>query len=284
VSFLRQSSRFGGVALALCTLTLGAVGCQKQEDHPPFAEGCNTCGPLPGIIVGSGSAGSGATPEDSDAGTGMLTGQVLQLNDATFVHSALYPNGAVVTADGAKGTPVSHDWDGADPYLLSGVARVSTNWVNVKPNLVGGDLLQTYQAVRTNAVSSVDLALISGATLDGVFNAVSSIRSPTFGQVVLFFRSAGTGAPLAGLHVAMPSADLAAYANGTSWTLDDGTATTSTSGLIVFGNVDGANSTGTQTVTITRAATATSAALSAGQFAVKVVAGAATIATVNVQL
>ena len=244
----------GGLVLALGSLAL-TTSCQKQDEHPPFAEGCSTCGPLPGIIVGSGTAGSSATP-DSDAGPGTLTGEVLQTTDDTFVHAALYPNGAVVTADGASGSPVTAAWDGADAYQLGGVKRAETNWVNVKPNLVGGDLLQTYQAVRTTTVSTVDLAMVSGATLDGVFNAVSSIRSPNFGQVVLFFHSAGTGAPLAGLHVSMPSADVAAYATGTGWTLDDGTAVTSAAGLIVFGNVDGANSAGTQTVSITRAATA----------------------------
>ena len=280
--FLRQSSWLGGFTVALSVLAL-CTGCQKQDEHPPFAEGCNTCGPPPGIIVGSGAAGS-TSAADADAGTGTLTGQVLQLSDATFVHAALYPDGAVVTADGATGSPVTSAWDGADPYHLSGVARVETNWVHVKPNLVGGDLLQTYQAVRTTSVSSVDLAMISGATLDSVFNAVSLVRSSDFGQIVLFFRSAGTGAPLAGLHVTMLSAALVAYASGSGWTLDDGTATTGTAGLIVFGNVNVPNAGGTQTVSITRAATATTKAVSAGQFSVKVVAGAATFATVNVQL
>ena len=271
--------------LAACVLGLAALstGCQKQEEHPPFAAGCNNCAPLPGITLGGSSAGAGATPE-TDAGTGTLTGQVLQLNDDTFVHAALYANGATVSADGASGSPVTNDWDGADPYLLNAVARVATNWVNVKPTLVGGDLLQTYQAVNTKAVSSVDLALVSATTLDGIFNTVSSIRSPNFGQVVLFFHSGGTGAPLAGLHAAMSSADIAAYSTANGWTLDDGTATTSTTGLILFGNVDPANSGGTQTVLVTKAATATAPAMAAGQFAVKVVAGAVTLATVNVQL
>jgi len=63
--------------------------------------------------------------------------------------------------------------------------------------------------------------------------------------------------------------------------LDDGTAVTGASGLVVFGNVE---TTGTQTVTVSRAATATAAAIPGGTFPVKVVEGAATIANVNVQL
>ena len=279
---LTSSSRIVS-ALALVGLL---IGCQKSDEHPPFAAGCESkCSPLPGISVGTSSGGgSGSMNPDSDAGPGTLQGNVVLLSDDSFVHAALYGNGATVTADGANGSPVTAKWDGADQYLLSGVARLATNWVSVKPDLVGGDLLLTYQAVQTNGVSSVDLALISGATLDGIFNAVATLRSPDSGQVILFFRSAGTGAALSGLHVAMAKAQAAVYAAASGWTLDDGTAITNQSGLVMFGNVEPANSAGTQTVTVTRAATATMGAAAAGQFAVKVVQAAVTIATVNVQL
>ena len=268
-------------------LALGSLlGCQKQEDHPPFFADCEDfCSPKPGISIGTGSPSGGSTSmPDTDGGTGTLTGQVLLLNDQSFVHTSLYADGATVSADGASGSPVTGNWDGADSYTLDGVARVATNWVNVKPNLVGGDPLVTYQAVQTSAVSTVNLGLVSGSTLDAIFTSLSTLRSPSFGQVVLFFRSSGTGTPLAGLHVAMATSDFAAYRSGTTWTLDDGTAVTDANGLVVFGNVDPANSTGTQAVTVTRAAMGSTPATDEGTFAVKVVEGAATIATVNVQL
>ncbi len=231
--------------------------------------------------MSGGTAGSPST--NPDGGTGTPEGQVLLLTDDTFVHAALYADGATVTADGASGSPVTGTWDGADPYSLDGVAAVPTNWVSVKPALVGGDPLLTYQAVQTNQVSNVDLALVSGDVLDGIFTAASTVRSPDSGQVVLFFRSAGTGAALSGLHVTMASAQVALYQAASGWVLDDGTAVTNASGLVVFGNVEPANSTGTQTVVVTRAATTTTAAADGGQFAVKVVQAAVTIATVAVQ-
>ena len=222
---------------------------------------------------------------DSDAGTGTLQGNVLLLTDDSLVHATLYEDGATVTADGASGSPVKATWSAPDPFVLDGVARVATNWVSVKPDLVGGNALLTYQAVQTTQVTNVDLALISAATLDGIFTAVSTApRSPSFGQVVLFFRSAGTGAALSGLHVEMASATGSVYASASGWVLDDGTASTNQSGLVVFGNVDPANSSGTQQVVVTRVATTTTAAAPAGQFAVKVVQGAVTIASVAVQL
>lgn len=224
---------------------------------------------------------------DEDGGVGTLQGNVLLLTDDSFVRATPYTNAATVTADGASGSPVNADWDGrppADPFMLDGVARVATNWVRVVPSLVGGDALPTYQAVQTNRVTNVDLALASSTVLDNIFNAISTLRSPDSGQVVLFFHSGGTGAPLAGLHVTMAKAQAAAYATTNGWVLDDGTALTGDDGLVLFGNVEPANSSGTQTVTVTRAATASTPATAAGQFAVKVVQGAVTLATVGVQL
>ncbi len=265
-------------------------GCQKSEEHPPYAEACQkNCTLLPGISLGpgKGSAGGAAGTPDSDAGTGTLQGHVLLLSDDSFVRGMPYAAQATVTADGASGSPVSDTWDGSDPtalYSLEGVASVATNWVSIKPAIVGGDVLPTYQAVKTNWGSNVDLDLVSATTLDGIFNSVPTLRSPDSGQVVLFFQSAGTGSALSGLHVSMPTSQAALYAGDKGWVLDDGTAITNESGLIVFGNVEPANSNGTQTITVTRAATATTPAAAAGQFTVKVVQGAVTIATVDVQL
>jgi hypothetical protein len=271
----------------LVVLALGLLnGCQKQDDHPPYVGNCDSrCVPPPGITIGSPSSSGGSSSIPiSDAGPGTLTGQVFQLNDESFVRTALYTSAATVTADGANGSPVTGQWDGADNYAIDDVARVATNWVSVKPNAAAGDAQTTYQAVQTNLVDTVNLSLVSGSTLDAVFNAVSLPRSDNFGQVVLFFRSAGTGTALAGLHVAMITAELAAYRTGTTWVADDGTATTDQSGLVVFGNVDPANSAGTQSVSVVRAASGSSGAVNAGTFAVRVVEGAVTIATVNVQL
>jgi hypothetical protein len=269
---------------------LGALvaGCQKQDDHPPYAAGCQkNCQPISGISIGT-STGTPTTtpPTDLDGGSGSLTGEVLLLTDESFLNTALYAKSATVSADGASVATVTAAWDGADPYMLADVATdEAINWVSVKPDEVQGDALLTYRAVATSSVSTADLTLVSSVTLDAVFTAVASLRSPSFGQVALFFRSMGTGAPLAGLRVTMTTAQVAAYASTTGWTLDDGTAVTDASGLVVFGNVEttAANG-GTQTVTISRAATATAAAVLGGTFPVKVVEGAATIANVNVQL
>lgn len=273
-------------ALPLSVLSLAlASGCQKKDDHPPFEQGCESnCPQLPGISVGNGSSGSGSGgASTSDAGPTSLTGQVLLLNDDTFVKTALFNRAATVSADGFSGSPVTADWNGADDYVLQGVSRLPTNWVSVKPEQLGVDALETYQAVSTASVTQVNLATVSSTVLDGIFNSLASLRSPSFGQVILFFRSQGTGTALSGLHVAMPASALAAYHTATGWIVDDGTAVTDQTGLVLFGNVDAANASGTQTVTVERAATATTPAVSGGQFAVRSVVGAVTIATVNVQ-
>jgi len=161
---------------------------------------------------------------------------------------------------------------------------VTTNWVSVQPDDVGGDALPTYQALQTYQITSADLALVSATTLDTVFNAVSTLRSANAGQVVVFFRSAATGTPLSGLHVTMTSAQAGIYASSTGWTLDDGETVTDQSGLVLFGNVDPAPAGATRLVTVTRAATSSQPAAAAGQFAVKVVSGAVSIASLGIQL
>ncbi|HEY0469869.1 MAG TPA: hypothetical protein VGC79_37040 [Polyangiaceae bacterium] len=265
------------------------LGCQTTDEHPPFAAACQkNCPLLPGVIGGGSSAagGSGSNP-DSDAGTGTLQGQVFQLTDATFIPGSLYKQPATVTADGANGSPVTATWTGVDPFdpfVLDGVARVAINWLGVEPEQIGGDALPTYQALQTYQIATANLALVSATVLDGVFNAVSTLRSPDSGQVVVFFRSAGTNTPLSGLHVTMARAQEGIYRSATGWLLDDGTAVTDASGLVVFGNVDPAAAGSAQLITVTRAATTTMGAVAAGQFPVKVVQGAVSIASVGVQL
>jgi hypothetical protein len=246
------------------------------------------CPLLPGVGVGVGTAGSTSMTPDSDAGTGTLEGKVMLFTDAAFVTGSLYMDGATVTADGASGSPVTGTWKGVDPFdpfVLQGVARVSTNWISVEPDRVGGDALPTYQALQTYQVTSANLALVSATTLDSIFTAVSTLRSPSSGQVIVFFRSSGSGTPLSGLHVTMANAQEGGiYATAAGWVVDDGTAVTGPSGLVVFGNVGPAAAGDTQLITVTRAATATTGATPAGQFPVKVVQGAVSIASLGVQL
>jgi hypothetical protein len=209
----------------------------------------------------------------------------MALGDDTFSRSAPFTQGATVSADGSSGTVVSANWDGANPYVLGGVAVAATNWIGVAPANVQGDALPTYQAVQTNATDMADLVVVDAAVINSVLNAVSSTPAPALGQVVLFFRNAGTGAALSGIRATMTASEVPAYAAASGWVIPDDTTTTTTSGLVVFGNVEipTAGST-TQIVTVSRPATATTAAISGGQFAVRVVEGAVTLASVDVRL
>ncbi len=271
--------------LGLALTGVSVAGCSK-EDHPAYAAGCETdCAPLPGVALGGGSIGMPTTPVEAGAGSGTLTGQVVQLTDDSFTRAALFGKSATVSAVGSAAATVSGVWDGADPYVLANVALLQPNWVSVQPDDVQGDALLTYQAVATASLSTADLAVVSAAVLDDVITAGQTLRSPDAGQVVLFFKSSTTGAALSGLHVAMASAQAALYASSKGWLLDDGTGTTDTSGLVLFVNVDAVkSSSGSQKVTVSRGATATSPALAGGTFAIKIVSGAVTMATVRVPL
>lgn len=278
--------------VAAANLTVLA-GCQKQDEHAPFVAGCESdCKPTPGITIGnSGTAGAsagGAAASDAGFTAGALTGQVLALTDDTFSQGALFAQSATISADGASGTPVSGTWNGVDPFALSGLAVSATNWVRVVPSNVQGDALLTIQAVQTNATDSADLFVVDSAAIDTVLTAVSAVPAAGLGQVVLFFRNAGTGAPLSGVQAAMKPpivAQVGAYATTRGWVLQDDTTTTSAKGLVVFGNVSlPTGGSTTQTVTVSRPATATTAAVSGGEFSVQVAEGAVTLATVGLKL
>ncbi len=276
------------LALASCAV---ASGCQKQDDHAPFAPGCQTdCKPSPGISIGSGSAAGGSSamnPTDAGFDAGTLTGNVLALADDSFSRATPFTQPASVSADGSSGVAVSGTWNGTAPYQLSGVAVADTNWVLVNPTNAQGDALPTLQAVQTNATDTADLFVVDSAVIDSVLTAVSASRAPALGQVVLFFRNAGTGAALSGVRadMDMAAAEVPAYAATSGWVFADDTTTTSASGLVVFGNVAlPTGSSTTQKVTVSRPATATTTAISGGQFSVKVVEGAVTVATIGVKL
>jgi hypothetical protein len=283
----REPPSFLLYSVALTSLAL-VLGCQKQDDHAPFAADCTIdCKPTPGIAIGSGSSsgGTSSTPTDAGFNAGTLTGNILALTDDSFSRASAFTQAATVSADGASGTAVTGAWNGVDPYALVGVAVAPTNWVSVAPGNVQGDALQTFQAVQTDATDTADLVVIDSAVIDGVLTAVSATRAPALGQVVLFFRNAGTGAALAGIKADMNAAEAPAYAAPSGWVLQDDTTLTTSSGLVVFGNVTvPVGESTTQTVTVSRPATATTVAVSGGQFSVRVVEGAVTLASIAVQL
>jgi len=267
------------------------AGCQKSDDHPPYAAGCvSDCRPSSGISIGSGNngaAGSATMQPDAGFNAGTLSGKVVVLNDESFTRAAAFNQAASISGEAAGGGVVSGAWDGTNPYSVSGLAVAATNWVTVTPGNAQGDALPTIQAVQTDATDTADLAVVDAPTLDAVLTAVSSTRAASLGQVILFFRNAGTGAPLSGIQATMlnHAAQAPAYAESNGWALQDDTTVTSASGLVVFGNVTlpAAGST-TQTVSVVRPATATTAAVDGGTFSVKVVEGAVTIASVGVKL
>jgi hypothetical protein len=280
--------RFESRLLPLCVFAALLAGCQK-DDHPPFAAGCTSssdCKPTVGISIGSGGTTTPITnPPDGGFSAGNLTGNVLELNDATFNRAVPFMQSATVSADGVNGIAVTASWDGTNPFMLSGVAIEPSNFVAVSPLAAQGDAMQTIQAVQTNVTDTADLFVIDSTVIDGILTAVAMTRGPAFGQVVLFLQNAGTGQPLSGMRATMTLSEAPAFASASGWVTPDDTTVTDASGLVMFGNVEPPTGGGTtQTVTVSRVATATVSAIGPISFPVKVVEGAATLATVGVRL
>jgi hypothetical protein len=157
------------------------LGCHESESHPPLAdpcepgEGCSLgVGQVggPSSSTGGSSAGGNAAGGNAGANTGVVSGTVVDLFDDTFVSSLPFGDPAVVEAQSVTGALISADWNGRDPFQLSGVEPSVSAWISVRPR-TGTAHLRTLHPVATNIGRSVDLGLVRADTIDEIFSILS---------------------------------------------------------------------------------------------------------------
>ena len=239
--------------LAVVALVLGSA-CSDPPTHAPLVEPCrgNQCPVLGGLGSGSpgtGNGGAGGGGNGSSGGiggnTGKLTGTVVDLVDDTFRTSVNNTQSAIVEAQGSSVSVVSAEWNGVDPFVLTGVqTALDVAWLSVRPK-TGNASLRTLTPVNLNLTANVTLPLIQTDVIDAIFQSltVPTTRTTGAGHLVVSFvgRSAGTGA--AGVRVASSSTGVVAYRSGGFWSTD--ATQTDGSGLVLVGNISAAAYPGT---------------------------------------
>jgi hypothetical protein len=273
----------GAASIGALIGLLWVLGCSDDRGMPDPAVCQGECGSGAEGVVGAstGSGGTGGSSGSSGASGSSNTpvelgGTVLRLNDLDFgsAPADAYRDVARVTAEGAAAVSVSVDYNGFDPFVLTGVRRAEQVWTLVEPGDTSADAMPTLQPLFTlDAASSgaleLDVALLRESVLDAAYSVVPNpvVVEPSRAQVVLLFLDGDD--PIPGVSVSAPTAARVIYAAGGTYS-DDATETDDT-GLVLLANLPAGDWPGS-------AAQVTVSGAAVGSFATRIVADAVTIA------
>lgn len=271
-----------GAALAL----VWVFGCGDDRGMPDPAVCRGDCGSgAEGTVgAGSGKGGSGGSSGASGSSGAQntpveLTGTVLRLNDLVFNGSgfgqaAPYRDLATVTAEGASTNAVTIEYNGFDPFVLSGVRRGDEVWTLVEPGDDGADAMPTLQPLYTADAGStgalaLDVALLRRSEIEAAYSVLANpaVVEPSRAHVLLLFLDGDE--PIAGVSVNAPTAARVIYAAG--GTYSDDTSETDETGVVLLANLPAGEWPGS-------AAQITISGAAVGSFATRLISNAVTIA------
>lgn len=192
--------------------------------------------------------GGGANGGSVNNGT--LRGSVVDLVDDTFRTTIARTDGAIIEAQGSSQPIVSAEWNGIDPFMLSGLqTALSITWISVRPKN-GNASIRTITPISTGLAAELSLPLVQTDVIDAMFQSLSTptTRTSGAGHLVVSFVSSRTGGGIAGVRVTAGSAAVVAYRLGGAWSTD--ATQTDSSGLVLVGNLSASAFPGTS-VTLT---------------------------------
>lgn len=216
--------------------------CSGGSDHPPLVSPCDdpSClGPGPGVGLGSAGeddGGASSIPQGGASGD-RIEGNVREVIDLGFTDTRPFPDYAIVEAQGPGGSLVSAEWNGADPYELTGYLADDPTWVSVRPALGGTGLLRTLHPVRTGGTVVENLELVPAGVMDAILEllVVPVERTPGTGHVVLTILDATLDKGIPDVTVTIAEPGYVVYAlNGVFSDVEEGTDPT---GMVAVGNI-----------------------------------------------
>lgn len=204
------------LASAACTRSPARPG--YLGDCPDAAKSCTSPPPVgqtPQPEAGPDGSASDAAGDASIA----LSGSVLVFQDASFALSVPFAAPAQVVAQGANGASVSGDYDGSDPFQISGVLKAASVWMTVTPTTSASDALPTLQPVDTAGSSVIQLYLVRSSALDSIYSVLTQpvTRQAGASQFVLRFEDASAQTPVANVAVTQQPGGTVLYDSGGTW-------------------------------------------------------------------
>lgn len=229
-----------GLAAAFTSAWLASGACAKSPARPGYlgncpdaAKSCTSIGPhgqTPHPEGGT-EAGDAAT----DAATS-LSGTVVVLQDQTFSVALPFQEPAQIVAEGLNGTHVTANYDGNNPFQVSGVRPASSVWMTVTPTSSVSDALPTLQPVDTTRSSTLQLDLVRSSVLDAIYQVLTQPvqRQAGAAQIVLRFEDSGSLAPVANVEVTQHPGGTLIYDSGATWS--DAATGTGQLGMAIVAN------------------------------------------------
>lgn len=228
----------GSIAAALLFAGVGMVGCSAESDRPPSRPSCTAdeCGVPPGSGISASGGGTGSGGQGGSSGDELvtLTGSILQHTEDQFLQPSSFTGPGLLEAFGPNGSLREGTFvDGT--FTLPDVRASQSLWVLARP---ASEALHfpTWTFVNASSDVQVSVPVVLRSVIEEIMNAITVPAVPLQGtaQVVLRVLDANR-APLEGVTVAAPAAQLVIYGALGTWSETE--VGTDPTGLVVLGNV-----------------------------------------------
>lgn len=226
-----------GALLAVGALT-GA--CSDDDDRPPVRPACtgDDCGgpAAPGTPGSGGTTGAGGTDSGGAGGEDRVTlaGSIVQYTETQFVQVTGFAGPGTLEVHGDAGLLTEGSFTQGS-FTLPEIDATPVVWALARPDSEAIHF-PTWSALPATASTQLTVPLLPRSLVEEVMNALAVPAIPAQGtaQVLLRILDANQ-APVEGVVVAAPAAQLVLYAAQGTWS--DVENQTDLTGLVLLGNV-----------------------------------------------
>jgi hypothetical protein len=239
---MRASLWQGGLAAALTGALVVSGACASNATRPGRLGDCpdaakNCVSVPPGSQTPGHDGGTDASLNDAGGdASASLSGTVVILQDPSFSIVSPFSEPAQIIAQGLAGAEVTANYDGTNPFQMSGVRYAASVWMTVTPTSGVSGALPTLQPVDTIQSPVIQLYLVSSSVLDNIYSVLTQPvqRQAGSAQIVLRFEDSGSLAAVANVEVTQHPGGTLIYDSGGTWS--DVATGTGQFGMVIVAN------------------------------------------------